>query len=158
MNSDDDSRIIHWLQTIRTQVKNPLILVVGTYLDAANEMKLDLVEIHKKMVDKTQVDPSQVVFVSCKSGENLDKLQELLVQNALKVPMIGETFPKMYLQLQYKIEGIAQTKSVPLTNWKEFGEIARSCDIVQEHQLKNSVTFLHELGFCLYFAEDEVGN
>lgn len=148
--------IIKWHNIIRTVDPNPYVLLIGTHLDDAIKMSLDIEGLYNELSFQTGIPIQNILGVSSQDGENFDQLVELLVRYSSSLPHVTKVFPKMYLDLKEKLEIMGREKKVPIIEFEELKEIARSCQIVGERQVEKASAFLHTLGFCLHFSNNSV--
>lgn len=148
-------RMAYWLNTIRALTKNPSIIIVGTHLDEFNDPK-KVSDLCNDVSNKMNVPRENILPLSNLTLEGIETFIKKLKQEALLLPSVGETFPKMYTNLHAKMEEEAKKRPIPVIEWGELKKIAQGCQVVGDSELNRAVSYLHTLGFCLHFPKDEV--
>ena len=152
----EKERVAYWFKVLQTLVPNPVVVLVGTHLDSAEQLCLDTEQIEKEMSDSFCIPRDRTVLVSCRTGKNLDKLAKLFAKLGLELPMVGKPFPRMYLSLKLKMDEEAIKRNPPILTFAELKELGRTCYIVGEEQLQRATQFLHAIGYCFHFPKDQV--
>ena len=71
------NRLIYWIQTIKSYINNPMIILVGTHLDCLDK-KSNFEEIYDNISNKSGISKEFIIGVSCKYGTNYDKLIQII--------------------------------------------------------------------------------
>lgn len=152
--SKGKERVAHWYTTITSLIPDASIIFVGTHLDDANQLCLDIDEIKSELFKFAGENISEQMFipVDCSTGQNFNQLLQALTNMGLSLG--AGKFPKMYLELKAKLDQEAKTN--PICKFQALIPVAKTCNIVGEKELVRALVFLHYLGYCLYFQNDPV--
>src|SRR6185437_2649094 len=91
------NRLIYWIQTIKSYIKNPMIILVGTHLDQIDIKSKSnsniIEEIYDNISNKCGISKEFIIGVSCKYGTNYDKLIQIIkylslneIENEIRLP------------------------------------------------------------------------
>jgi len=157
-NPDETSRVPYWLQCIEAFGGNSPIILVGTHLDelpSGTEVAQISADIHNKYFTKF---PNLKLFlpVSCKSGKNINKLQNHIVKLGKTEKKLGDLYSRAYFQLESLILSEREMNSPPIITFQEFSEMAISCGIPSA-SIPHAADFLKELGIIVYFDDLKSG-
>lgn len=151
----EKERVGYWYRTIQSIAPRSSILLVGTHLDEAQLLCLNIEEKCKDMAELFELDIQDIIPLSNKTGANFEIFFKRIVEKGVKLPLVNTLFPKMYSDLKELIDQAAKEFSPPIINLEEFKNIARKSNIVGPELIK-ATDFLHTLGFCLHFSKDPV--
>ncbi|KAF2075746.1 hypothetical protein CYY_002928 [Polysphondylium violaceum] len=157
-NPDETSRVPYWLQCIEAFGGSSPIILVGTHLDelpSGTEISQITADIHNKYFTKF---PNLKLFlpVSCKSGKNINKLQNHIVKLGKSEKKLGDLYSRAYFQLESLILSEREMNSPPIITFQEFSEMAISCGIPST-SIPHAADFLKELGIIVYFDDLKSG-
>eukprot|EP01132_Coremiostelium_polycephalum_P000699 gene699-862_t len=155
--SPDDSRVPYWLQCIEAWGGKSPIILVGTHLDELQPT--EIAQITQDIQNKYFSTFPNVKFflpVSCKSGKNINKLQNLIVKLGKSEKKLGEIYSRAYFQLDSLIISEREMNTPSIITFREFTEMALSCGIPKD-QIQHAADFLKELGIIVFFEDNKSG-
>ncbi|EGC38713.1 hypothetical protein DICPUDRAFT_148631 [Dictyostelium purpureum] len=157
-NPDEVSRVPYWLQCIEAFGGDSSVILVGTHLDELpNGVDINQItqEIHNKYFTKF---PNLKLFlpVSCKSGKNINKLQNHIVKLGKLEKKLGEVYNRSFFQLESLILSEREMNTPPIITFDEFSDMAQSCGIPAT-AVNKAADFLKELGIIVYFDDVKSG-
>jgi internalin A len=133
----------YWLNIIRLLSNNsPVIIVLNKIDERCKEINQAVYKTEFGII----VDFKKV---SCKSGEGINDLLELIKKELLKLPHIGTIWPEVWTKIRVKLESDQRdyiNHSEYLNICQEFGLNNDKADYLSE--------FLHDLGVILHFQDD----
>lgn len=152
LNARSDNQVSNqvrkWVQRIRATGGDSPIIVVANQIDVNRGFAFENVSTLRR--DFPQI--RGFLKLSCKSGENLDQLVQLLEAWVPKAEMFNTEIDEKWLPIKGQLEEETRGKTRYLSEDRFYA-------ICQEHKLKSQtsqtslVRFLHDLGLLLHFKE-----
>ena len=140
----EQGKLIHWLDVIHARAPESPIVIVATHIDERNAT-LPAQELQ-------QAYPQIAAFcaVSNKIGTGISELRDKLSEIAAKLPLMGESWPKTWLETATKIREHCDKYITP----------QQLLDLMANHGVTGEdasilANWLHELGDILYYENDE---
>lgn len=140
----EQGKLYYWLDAIQARAPESPILIVATQIDE-RDANLPLVEIKKKYPQVVGHYP-----VSNLTGEGIDELCQAITNTAASLPLMGEVWPKTWLDATNAIRKREEKHITPQELTSEMKENG-----VDEDGQRVLSQWLHELGDILYFRDDE---
>jgi internalin A len=141
----EQGRLYYWLDTIRARAPESPVLLVATHVD---ERSADL-----PLSDIRQRYPQIVghYTVSNKTTGGIEALRRAITEEAAKLPLMGERWPRTWLAATEAIRAMAaeETHIAPQKLWRTMEESG-----VGEDRHRILATWLHELGDMLFFQDN----
>ncbi|MGB1249638.1 MAG: COR domain-containing protein [Candidatus Promineifilaceae bacterium] len=143
----EQGNLYYWLDAIKSRAPQSPIFIVATHTDE-RDARVPLRELQEAY-------PNIVAHhaVSCKSGNGIDGLRRAIRGEAAKLPLMGESWPKYWLQAA-NIVRQHPDNHIPTA---EFFDLLTANGVVDKNA-KILANWLHELGDILYYADDETIN
>ncbi|GCF11028.1 COR domain-containing protein [Dictyobacter arantiisoli] len=142
----EQGRLSYWLDTINALAPDVPVLIVATHTD---ERAPDL---NYQLLKDTYPQVIAHISVSNKTGEGVQELQTTLALQALKLPQMGQRWPRKWLAVEQALQGHTEHQI-------DANTYIRYC---AEQQVEESVAngtlgdYLHDLGKVLYFRDDYI--
>ncbi|WP_199464272.1 COR domain-containing protein [Acaryochloris thomasi] len=139
----EQGKLIYWLKTIRANAPESPIILVATWTD---ERDADL-----PLSDLKQQFPQirALLEVSNKTGNGVQALKQSITQTAADLPLMGELWPKSWLQLAQSVRQEEGQYTTPKQLWEQM----KQCNVSKDSQ-SLLATYLHELGDILFFQDN----
>jgi len=141
-----------WLNTIKQLSGDSPIIVIQNKID---ERKMELNE-----VDAKKAFPNIVAFhkVSAKTGQGFDELRQLIKTEISKLPHVGNSLPKKWLQLRTYLFGLPQL-TVPQNtiDLQEYRKICQNFNVAND-KIQMLGNYYHDLGVFLHFEDNAILN
>lgn len=137
-------KLYDWLDVIQSRAPESPIIIVATHIDERDAI-LPSQELQKNY-------PQIVAFcsVSNKTGDGIPQLREKLTEVAAKLPLMGESWPKTWLEAATAIREYPDKHIPP----QHLLNLMARYGVTNENALVLT-RWLHELGDILYYEEDE---
>src|SRR6266568_4849604 len=139
-------RLDFWLETIKAHAPDAPVLLVATYID---ERMPDLnYQLYK------DVYPQIVghLGVSNKNREGITELKTMLANQALRLPLMGQPWPKKWLCA----EKVLSSRPEHHIDADTYVHCCSTCEVEAEVAKGSLGNYLHDLGKILYFRDDYV--
>ncbi|MDI3282150.1 COR domain-containing protein [Polyangium sp. 15x6] len=140
----EQGRLYYWLDTIHARAPESPILIIATHIDERSA-DLPLADIRKRY---PQIVSHHVV--SNKTADGIEDLREAIRAEAAKLPLMGERWPKTWLDAANAIRARAKTET-HITPQKLWATMKQSGVADDRHKIL--ATWLHELGDILFFQD-----
>ena len=140
----EQGKLYYWLDAIQARAPESPVLIVATQTDE-RDADLPLAEIKAKypqVVDQWSV--------SNLTGAGIDDLRAAITQTAAKLPLMGEMWPKTWLEAANDLRARKEKHITP-----QEMQAAMRARGVSEEGLPVLARWLHELGDILYFRDDD---
>eukprot|EP01104_Vermistella_antarctica_P020132 TRINITY_DN840_c0_g1_i1.p1 TRINITY_DN840_c0_g1~~TRINITY_DN840_c0_g1_i1.p1 ORF type:complete len:1486 (-),score=419.48 TRINITY_DN840_c0_g1_i1:95-4552(-) len=157
---DDYSKVEYWIKSVQTRVDEPHILVVGTHMDdkrCTREYVDDVMHGLKERFTRRNGFARILDFiaVSCKNLKGIDQLTKVLITIAHTKKLIGQEFPRSYLELERQLMAARNTQDLPMS-WHDFVNVAIGCNI-DKAAVADVTKFFHEIGIICHFHHKKSG-
>jgi hypothetical protein len=140
----EQGKLYYWLDAIQARAPGSPVLIVATQTDE-RDADLPLAEIKAKypqVVDQWSV--------SNLTGAGIADLRAAITQTAAKLPLMGELWPKTWLEAADDLRARAEKHTTP----QEMQAMMRKHHVSAEG-IPVLARWLHELGDILYFRDDD---
>ena len=142
--------VVKWLDTIELLAPDSPVMIVATHVDERPEADLPFEDLKKKY--------PQIVgewWVSNRERnlkDGIDNLRKAVIENALELPLMGNEWPKSWLDAGKLVREKAESKKKVT--------LKQLCDILTDAGVPSDshptvAKLLHELGDILYFDDDD---
>lgn len=144
-NDDNITSFDYWLNVIKLLSDNAPVIIVLNKIDERIKM-IDELDIQTKF-------PNVKIFhkVSAKTGEGISELIKIIKSEIEKLPHIGETVPKVWIDIRHHLE---ESNKESITK-NEYLDICRKFSLSEEKALFLSQYF-HDLGVFLHFQDNDI--
>lgn len=142
---DRYGQVDYWLKLIQSFGKESPIIIVLNKIDVSN-LDLD----HRTLKNKYPT-IKEFVKVSCKTGENIKQLKNIITREISQLSHIDDELPASWFGVKTQIEKITRTR-----DYIEYREYQKLCETREIDQLSQEtlIGFLHDLGIVLNFKDD----
>jgi internalin A len=141
---EQESRLEYWLKLIESFGENSPIIVV---INKSDQHPLDLNRHGLKKKYRNIVD---FIDVSCKSGQHISQLKQLISNTLENLDHIRDVLPKSW----FKVKETLEQNTANFIDYQRYVEICEENKIGFESMQKMLLGFLHDLGVVLNFQED----
>lgn len=142
---DVESRIVHWLQSIKTRAPNSPIVVVANQFEDDSPPDLDT---HQLITDFPEIIGFYQVNAATKSG--IPELTQAIQSAAEQLPMMGKLWPKKWHDVAEEVRDI-KDEHLPAVKFSRF---LQEHGISEEDSRAALIKSLHLLGDILHFSDD----
>ena len=147
-------RVDYWLRQVRVKdvLSPPTVILIATHFDQVTEEQARAVykrigecftSIHKNIC--------HVCFVSLKTKEGLEALQEKIVDTVLSMKVMNTLVPGSYLLLNQRIKKLAASQNT--INWTTLESICLDCSLEPE-DIPAAVNFMADMGTLIHFDDE----
>ncbi|GCE51081.1 leucine-rich repeat domain-containing protein [Thermosporothrix hazakensis] len=142
----EQSRLDYWLDLIQLHAPDSPVLLVATHTD---ERAPDL---NYQQYQQTYKQLVGLFPVSNRDGTGIDALKSAILEQAEKLPLVGQLWPQRWTQFEQSLQ-----KAKP-----HHISAEKYCNIARAHGIKRIIaqgtlgTYLHELGKLMYFGDDMI--
>ena len=135
----------YWLNTVKVLSDNSPVLVIQNKID---ERKKPINEANWKTRFSNIV---RFLDVSAKEDIDLDDLKRTIAREIDKLPHIGDTLPKSWIDVRQKLESLNE-------NYISYGDYAAICREynLDEKQAAHLSNYYHDLGVFLHFRDNPI--
>ncbi|MDC3986546.1 hypothetical protein KEG57_39085 [Polyangium jinanense] len=139
----EQGRLYYWLDTIRARAPESPILLVATHVDerSADLPLRDIRQRYPQVVEQ--------YAVSNKTSSGIEALFHAIAEHAANLPLMGESWPRTWLNAANAIRAIDKNHIIPQDLWATM-----KAHGVEEDRHKILATWLHELGDILFFQDN----
>ncbi|AFY80496.1 COR domain-containing protein [Oscillatoria acuminata] len=143
----EQGKLYYWLDTLSSLAPDSPILLIATQIDDRHP-SIPLAELQSKY--------PQIVGqceISSKTGQGIDNLRHCIANTAAQLPLMGELWPKTWLDAANDIRFLSEKYITPqllATRMSAAGVSPDSIPILAQ--------YLHELGEILYFQDNPALN
>ncbi len=140
---DEHGRIDYWLKLIQSFGGDSPIIVVMNKIDTGYR------EINRRGLTEKYKNIIAFVDVSCKTGEGLVKLNELIQKEVSQLEHLKIDWYQSWFNIKTRLEELNR-------DYCEYGEYEKMCEQEQldKENQKLLIRFLHDLGIVLNFQDD----
>ena len=141
------TQVRKWLQQIQANGGNSPIIVVANQIDVNKGFGFE------NEVELQQEFPQIKAFIktSCKTGENLDELRDLLEQFIPEAELFHTEIDERWIDIKDELQ--AETNENCFLNETKFIEICEKHNLHNNRQQQDAILFLHDLGLVLHFDD-----
>ncbi|WP_321282193.1 COR domain-containing protein [Marinifilum fragile] len=143
---DPEKQVQSWLNRIKTYAGNSPVIVVVNKIDLNPAFSIDEYSIREEF-NKIQ----EIVSVSCKTNENIEKLKQILEKIIPKSELFETEIDERWLILKEDIQKLTDEKSF-ITHF-DFRELCIKRGVKKQVEQRNVINFLHDLGIVLHFDD-----
>ncbi len=142
----EQGRLHYWLNTIQALAPDSPVLLVATHIDErAPDLNFQLYkEVYPQLVGN--------LSVSNKSGAGLTALKTMLIDQALRLPLMGQPLPQKWLA----VEKVLLDRPEHHIDANTYASCCASCGVEADIAKGELGNYLHDLGKILYFRDDYV--
>jgi len=143
----EQGKLYYWLDTLSSLAPDSPILLIATQIDDRHP-SIPLAELQRQY--------PQIVGqceISSKTGQGIENLRHCIANTAAKLPLMGELWPKTWLDAANDIRSLSNKYITPqqlATRMSAAGVSPDSIPILEQ--------YLHELGEILYFQDNPALN
>ncbi len=142
---DDFLDFDYWLNTIKLlSDSSPTVIVL-------NKCDERIKEIDRASLEDKFSNIIGFFNVSCLTGKGIPDLTEFVVDNAVKLPLIGTDWPTVWTEIRQTLEKDERD----YINYAEYKEICRNYGL-DEKQAEHLSSYLHDLGVIIHFQDDKI--
>ena len=141
----EQAKIPYWLDIIKARAPHSRVVLVATHSEG-RPVDLPLVDLRNSY---SQIVAS--VSVENSTGEGIDALRQLMMQEAAGLPLMGSRWPSTWLTGVEAINAYGQQHATP----EELYDLLYSAGVTDRSHQDYLLRALHLLGDILYFDEDE---
>ena len=134
----------YWLKIIESFGGDSPVIVVGNKID---QHQLDIDKRGLKAKYKTI---TAIVETSCKTGQGLDDLRNVLTETVIKLPHIHSKISPSWLSVRSKIEESNES----YINFSKFQNICTNAGVINSEEQLTLLSFLHDLGIVFHYKDD----
>lgn len=140
----EQGNLYYWLDAIKARAPQSPIFIVATHIDQ-RDARIPIRELQ-------QAYPRIIGHhaVSCKTGKGIDNLRTAIRGAAAKLPLMGEPWPKYWLQAANVVRDHPNNH----LSTAEFFQLLADNGVTDKNADILAI-WLHELGDILYYADDE---
>jgi len=141
----EQAKIPYWLDIIKARAPHSRVLLVATHSEGRpiDLPFADLRSSYSQIVASVSVDNS--------TGEGIDVLRQLMMQEAAGLPLMGSRWPSTWLTGVEAINVYSEQHATP----EELHDLLFSAGVTDHSHQVFLLRALHLLGDILYFDEDE---
>lgn len=143
----DQGRLDHWLRNIQVLAPDARVLLVATHIDQRPaDFNLDRFRAAY---------PDLIVGfagVSNKTGDGLENLKSQIAEEAAKLPLMEQEWPRAWVQVEEALLALNQTH----IDSRAFAAICAAHGITQPYEQQILGSYLHDLGKILYYQDDDI--
>jgi len=139
----EQGRLYYWLDTIRARAPESPILLVATHVDERSA-DLPLKELRQKYPQIVEQ-----ITVSNKTRAGIDELRQKIREIAAKLPLMGERWPRAWLDAANAVRALGGNHIKPKQLWQTMAQKG-----VEGDNAAILARWLHELGDILYFQDN----
>ncbi|MCT7960563.1 leucine-rich repeat domain-containing protein [Laspinema sp. D1] len=143
----EQGKLYYWLDTLSSLAPNSPILLIATQIDE-HHPSIPLAELqgkYPKIVGQCEI--------SNKTGQGIDNLRQCIANTAAQLPLMGELWPKTWLDAANDIRSLSDKYITP-----QQLETRMSAAGVSQDSIPILAQYLHELGEILYFQNNPALN
>lgn len=142
----EQGRLYYWLDTIKAIAPDARVILVATHTDERTP------DLNYQAYITAFPQLSGNFSVSNKTGEGIDKLKIALSEQAALLPIMGQIWPKSWLDVETSLS----RRTEPYIDADEYTKCCNQCGVSSEIAQGTLGSYLHDLGKILYFHDDFV--
>ncbi|HYO49449.1 MAG TPA: COR domain-containing protein, partial [Chloroflexia bacterium] len=140
----EQGKLNYWLDTIKSLAPDAPILLVATHTDER------LPDLNYQSYKEAYPQLVGNLDVSNKTGSGLDRLRDELRIQASKLPLMGQPWPRNWVEVEKAIEQRPEHH----VDAKSYTESCDSCGVNADVACGRLGNYLHDLGKILYFSDE----
>ncbi|MBE9234278.1 GTP-binding protein, partial [Cuspidothrix issatschenkoi LEGE 03284] len=141
---EQQNRLEYWLKIIQSFGGDSPIILVGNKIDD-HPLDIDKTGLHKKYKNIQDIVP-----ISCKTGEGIEKLLSIIKRELTKLEGINDPLPQSWFQVKTHLENIKKDYIL----YHEYENICQVQKINEKFKQSTLIELLHQLGIVLHFRDD----
>jgi internalin A len=142
----EQGRLDYWLETIKAHAPDAPVLLVVTHVD---ERMPDLnYQLYKDVYPQI----AGHLGVSNKNGQGIAELKAMLVEQAVRLPLMGQPWPGRWLSA----ENVVLARPEHHIDADTYTHCCLTCEVEADIAKGPLGNYLHDLGKILYFRDDYV--
>jgi len=149
---NDDVSIVdisfhYWIQTINLMSpKSPILIIQNEKFDKQQP-------INETGLKRIFNNVKGVLSINLYKSENLPKIRQAIKNEIQKLPHVGSQIPAQWSNIKNKLQSLSEFKDYIFID--EYYKICREHNIAGQNRALLLSTYLHELGLCLHFQNDQ---
>ena len=167
--SRPEDTVLHWLESLQSQVPGCYVLIVVTHIDVS-QVSADELNAQCKKVKETATQylkslkstlggiqlphiwaNGESIRVDCLSGEGIVNLRDAIMKFTQQMPWYKEALPSSWIALHDGLQKRGNPTETPYLKWNQYEELIRiAC--VPESMISSVTKFMHDSGTIRYFG------
>jgi small GTP-binding protein len=144
--NEAQNRIEYWLKLIETYGGNSPVIIVG---NCSDEHPL---EIKTRTLQKKYPQIKQVLSTSCKTGDGIDTLCQVIAAQIDHIPHVRDLVPQSWLTLKTQLEQMRAHHD--FISYEKYQTLCTTAAIATPQDQETLVSVLHDLGIILNYRND----
>eukprot|EP01133_Synstelium_polycarpum_P004077 gene4077-4749_t len=151
----EDSNIEYWLHCITSTAPNSPIILVGTHIDAFDNIDAvnNILESIASRFQKRFPNIQAIISVSTTTGYDVDKLRTLLEDIIKTASYLRVKVPSSFFTLEEALLEVRKKRIPPIMMWPEYINLANICNLKDAVTIQRATEFLHNIGSIVYFND-----
>jgi small GTP-binding protein len=145
-DSSPDKEVRKWLEHIKTFGGGSPVIIIGNKIDLNPAFGIDTPALQDEF---KQV--ARYLNVSCKSGENIERLKNILEEFIPQAELFKTEIDERWLDIKTELQEITGREYKLSHN--DFIKICKKHKLEEPGKQKRAIQFLHDLGIVLHFDE-----
>jgi internalin A len=141
--NEAQNRVEYWLKLIETYGGDSPVIIIGNCND---ENPLNLKE---RTLKKKYPQIKQVIATSCRTGEGIDALRQIIADQIDDIPHVRDLLPAAWFDLKAQLE--AMRSDSDFISYEAYQNLCEAANITTAADQKTLIGFLHDLGVVLNY-------